>query len=87
MRVTNLFLLVIAVISAVAIFLIPNETIAKDGTPIENSIESSNIKELDSRKFINVTSANKTLTVYEVYGSKVLVVETGDERIDVIKLD
>lgn len=51
------------------------------------NLESSNIIELESKKFRNITTGNQTLTVYKVYGHKVLVVEGEKDDVSVIKLD
>lgn len=51
------------------------------------SPESSNIIELESKKFRNITTGNQVLTVYKVYGHKVLVVEGEKDDVAIIKLD
>lgn len=58
--------------------------------PVIEETYSGNIRELESRKFRNLTEATKVLTVYEVYGHKVLVVENADGSkgsVSVVKLD
>ena len=63
-----------------------NKTLLDEFSSIESS-ESSNIIELESKKFRNITTGNQTLTVYKVYGHKVLVVEGEKGDVSVIKLD
>lgn len=63
-----------------------NKALLDEPSSIE-SPESSNIIELESKKFRNITTGNQVLTVYKVYGHKVLVVEGEKDDVAIIKLD
>lgn len=85
---SKIFMLIVLVTSLLGIFMTTENVQASDSAPEINEVYSGNIREIESRRFTNVIESSKILTVYEVYGHKVLVVETTSKNdISVIKLD
>lgn len=91
----KVFLAVISAICILATFIEtsnvkaeePKIDIISELDSVEDA-HSGNIREIESKKFRNLTEATKTLTVYEVYGHKILVVENNDKgSLSILKLE